>query len=191
MKRIFALVFTIFFCLCCFVSCGSEYKENTWFSDEKLSECFVSELPVIEKDYVKHNDENIYVYFSTQEREAYICEIYEYLKLQNFQYLGTRGGQASTLAGTFTTYYFAPASELSDFYVDGAYRFVYSDGTLDESSEPIFCILYIYENEAKDLEYGTKNFSYNTFLALRYETEAPLSGRYVLKEGESQHSCVE
>jgi len=191
MKKLLACLLTIIFCLCCLVSCSSAHKENTWFSEEKLSECFVPELPAIEKDYVKHNDEDIYVYFSTQEREAYICEIYEYLKLQNFKYLGTRGEQASTLAGTFTTYYFAPASELSDFYVDGAYRFVFSDGSLDESGNPIFCILYIYENETKDLEYGSKNFSYNTFLALRYEREAPLSGRYVLKEGEHQFSTVE
>lgn len=183
MKKLLALCLTVVLCLCCLTSCSSAHKENTWFSEERLTECLVSDLPAITKDYVNYNDEDIYVSFTTEERESYITEIYEYLKSQSFEYLGTQGAQSSTLAGTFTTYYFEPATELSEFYVDGAYRFVYSDGTLDDSDKPIFCIIAIaiYEYEAKNLEYGTKNFAYNTSITLRYESEASLSGRYVLK----------
>ena len=89
--------------------------------------------------------------------------------------------------GSFTTYYFKPATELSEFYVGSSYKFVYSDGTLDEDGDPIFCILTIYDYEAKNLEYGTKNFAYNTLIALRYKSEAPFSGRYALNE-EAQES---
>ena len=184
MKKVFALCLAAVLCLCCLASCGSAHKENKWFSEEKLTNCLVGDLPTIEKDYVNHNGEDIYVSFTSKEREAYVAEVFEYLKSQNLKYLGTRGEQASTLAGSFTTYYFKPATELSEFYVDGAYRFVYSDGTLDDLGKPVFCIIdiAIYEYEAKNLEYGTKDFAYNTLITLRYKSNAPLSGWYVLKE---------
>ena len=188
MKKLLALCFTVVLCLCCLASCGSAHEENTWFSEEKLAECLVADLPTIEKDYVNHNGEDIYVSFTSKEREAYVAEVFEYLKSQNFKYLGTRGEQASTLAGSFTTYYFKPATELSEFYVGSSYKFVYSDGTLDEGGDPIFCILTIYDYEAKNLEYGTKNFAYNTLITLRYKSEAPLSGRYALNEEEHEHT---
>ena len=189
MKKLLALCLTAALCLCCLSSC-SAHKENKWFSEEKLTECLVGDLPTITKDYVNHSDADIYVSFTSKEREAYVAEVFEYLKLQNFKYLGTRGEQASTLAGSFTTYYFKPATELSEFYVGSSYKFVYSDGTLDEGGDPIFCILTIYDYEAKNLEYGTKNFSYNTLITLRYKSEAPLSGRYALNEEEHEHTIT-
>ena len=182
MKKVFALCLAAVLCLCCLASCGSAHKENTWFSEDKLTECLVGDLPTITKDYVSHNDEDIYVSFTSKEREAYVAEVFEYLKSQNFKYFGTRGEQVGTLAGTLTTYYFRPATELRDFYVGSAYKFVYSNGTLDENGDLIFCIINIYDYETKNLEYGTKNFSYNTLITLRYKSEAPLSGFYVLKE---------
>ena len=187
MKKLLALCLTAVLCLCCLASCGSAHKENEWFSEEKLTECLVGDLPKIEKDYVNSGGEDIYVSFTAGEREAYVTEVFEYLKSQNFKYLGTRGEQASTLAGSFTTYYFKPATELSEFYVGSSYKFVYSDGTLDEGGDPIFCILTIYDYEAKNLEYGTKNFAYNTLITLRYKSEAPFSGRYALNEEDCNH----
>ena len=180
MKKLLALCLTAILCLCCLASCGSAHKENTWFSEEKLTECLVGDLPTITKDYVNHNDEDIYVSFTSREREAYVVEVFEYLKSQNFKYFGTRGEQVGTLAGTLTTYYFEPATELSEFYVSGSYKFVYSDGSLDEDGDLIFCIISLYDYETKNLEYGTKDFSYNTLITIRYNSEAPLSGFYVL-----------
>ena len=182
MKKLFAFVLTAILCLFCLASCGSAHKENKWFSEEKLTQCLVGDLPTITKDYLKHNDEDIYVSFTSKEREAYVSEVFEYLKLQNFKYFGTRGEQVGTLAGTLTTYYFEPATELSEFYVSGSYKFVYSDGSLDEDGELIFCIISLYDYETKNLEYGTKNFSYNTLITLDYKSEAPLSGFYILNE---------
>ena len=188
MKKLLALCLTAVLCLCCLASCGSAHKENEWFSEEKLTNCLVGDLPTITKDYVNHDDGDIYVSFTSKEREAYVVGVFEYLKSQNFKYLGTRGEQASTLAGSFTTYYFKPATELSEFYVGSSYKFVYSDGTLDEGGDPIFCILTIYDYEAKNLEYGTKNFAYNILITLRYKSEAPLSGRYALNEKVHEHT---
>ena len=182
MKKLLALCLTVVLCLCCLASCGSAHEENKWFSEEKLTNCLVGDLPTIEKDYVNRGDEDIYVSFTSKEREAYVAEVFEYLRSQNFKYLGTRGEQASTLAGSFTTYYFKPATELSEFYISGSYKFVYSDGTLDEDGDLIFCIISIYDYENKTLEYGTKKFSYNTLITLDYKSEAPLSGFYVLNE---------
>ena len=182
MKRLLVLCLTFVLCLCSLTSCGSAHKENTWFSEEKLTQCLVGELPTIEKEYVNHNDENIYVSYTSKERESYVAGVFEYLKSQNFKYFGTRGEQKGSLAGTFTTYYFESATELSEFYVSGSYKFVYSDGSLDEDGDLIFCIISIYDYEAKILEYGTKNFTYNTLITLNYKSEAPLSGFYVLNE---------
>ena len=182
MKKLLALCLTVILCVILLASCGSSHEENTWFSEEKLTECLVGNLPVITKDYVKHSDEQIYVKFTDDEFEAYAKTVYDYLCSQDYKYLGTRGEQKDTLAGFGTSYYFEPATELSEFYVGGAYRFVYSDGTLDENGNPIFCIVRIYDCEARTLEYGTKSFTYNTVISLRYKTESPLSGSYVLKE---------
>ena len=126
MKKLLALCLTVVLCLCCLASCGSAHKENEWFSEEKLTNCLVGDLPTITKDYVNHDD--------------------------------------------------------GDIYVSSSYKFVYSDGTLDEDGDLIFCIISIYDYETKTLEYGTKNFSYNTLITLDYKSEAPLSGFYVLNE---------
>ena len=103
MKKILALILAALLCICCLASCGSAHKENEWFSEEKLTNCLVGDLPTITKDYVNSGGEDIYVSFTAGEREAYVAEVFEYLKSQNFKYLGTRGEQASTLAGSFTT----------------------------------------------------------------------------------------
>ena len=182
MKKLLALCLTVGLCFCCLASCSSAHKENKWFSEEKLTKCLVGDLPTVTKDYVKHNNEDIYVSFTDSELEAYVKSVYDYLLSQNYEYLGTRGEQKGTLAGSLTTYYFEPATELSEFYVSGSYKFVYSDGTLDEDGEVIFCIISIYDYETKKLEYGTKGFSYNTLITIRYKSEAPLSGFYVLSE---------
>ena len=50
MKKILALCLTVVLCLCCLASCGSAHEENTWFSEEKLTECLVGDLPTIEKN---------------------------------------------------------------------------------------------------------------------------------------------
>ena len=72
MKKLLALCLTAVVCLCCLASCGSAHKENTWFSEEKLTECFVGDLPTVEKDYINHNGEDIYVSFAvSQSRKKY------------------------------------------------------------------------------------------------------------------------
>ena len=182
MKKLLALCLTAVLCLCCLASCGSAHEENKWFSEEKLTNCLVGDLPTIEKDYVNRGGEDIYVSFTDSEFEAYVKSVYDYLCSQDYKYLGTRGEMKNTLAGLGTSYYFEPATELSEFYVDGAYRFVYSDGTLDENGDPIFCIVRIYDCEVRALEYGNKSFTYNTVISLCYKREAALAGVYVLNE---------
>jgi len=184
MKKLLALCLTVVLCLCCLASCSSAHKENTWFSEEKLTECLVGDLPAIEKDYVNHGDEDIYVSLTSKELESYVADVFEYLKSQNFKHLGTRGEQKNTLAGVFTTYYFEPADELESFLIEGDYIFVFSDGAVDENGDDEFNILIIYSESTNTLEYGNKKFTYNTKISLRQGSEAPLGGFYVLKEKE-------
>ena len=189
MKKLLALCLTVVLCLFCLASCGSAHKENKWFSEEKLTQCLVGDLPTVEKDYVNHNDEDIYVDFTDSEFKAYIKSVYDYLCSQEYKYLGTRGEQKNTLAGAFTTYYFEPATELESFRVlEGDYVFVFSDGSTDENGDVEFIILVIYDVSTNTLEYGNKKFTYNTQISLRRGSEAPLSGFYVLKEEEHEHT---
>lgn len=188
MKKLLALCLTVVLCLCCLASCGSAHKENKWFSEEKLTECLVGDLPTITKDYVKHNDEDIYVSFTDSEFETYAKSVYDYLLSQEYEYLGTRGEQKNTLAGALTTYYFEPADELESFWIEGDYIFVFSDGAVDENGDVEFNILIIYSESTNTLEYGNKKFTYNTRISLRQGSEAPLGGFYVLNEEEHEHT---
>lgn len=184
MKKLLALCLTAILCLCCLASCSSTHEENTWFSDEKLTECLVDDLPTIEKDYVNHNGGDIYAKLTDSEFEAYAKSVYDYLLSREYEYLGTRGEQKDTLAGVFTTYYFEPADELESFWIEGNYIFVFSDGTVDENGDVEFIVLIIYSTSTDTLEYGNKEFTYNTKISLRQGSEAPLGGFYVLKEVE-------
>ena len=181
MKKLIALCLFVSLCLCCFASCNSVYQENTWFAEGKLADCLISDLPKITKESVNHNDENVYVSFTDDEFKAYVESVYDYLRSQEFKYFGTRGEQANTLAGVFTTYYFEPATELESFWNEGDYIFVFSDGSTDENGDVEFMILVIYDVSTNTLEYENKKFTYNTQICLRRGSEAPLSGFYVLK----------
>lgn len=180
----FSLILLIFTCL---TACG--YKQNEWFSEEKLNKCLVPDFPEIEDNYLIKGNDDLYVYFSEAEYETYVNRVYEYLKSKDFKYLGTRGEVNSSLSGAFTSYYYKPADSLEEFYVDGAYRFVYSDGNMEEGDDELrFCILTIsncYPN-TNTIEDDGKIFKYNTTVMLRYNSEYPLSGRYVLPELESE-----
>ena len=189
MKKLFVLCLTAALCLCSLASCGSDYKENKWFSEEKLTNYLVGDLPTIEKNYVNSGDADIYVYFTDSEFKAYAKSVYDYLCSEEYKYLGTRGEQKNSLAGVFTTYYFEPANELESFRVlEGDYVFVFSDGSTDENSDVEFIILVIYDVSTNTLEYGNKKFTYNTRISLRQGSEAPFGGFYVLKEEEHEHT---
>lgn len=189
MKKAFASLLIIVLCLCCLVSCGS-YKENEWFSEEKLDECLVPELPRLEKSFIGDGN-NVCVSFSNTEFNDYVQAAYGYLKSQEFEYLGTRGAIKSSLAGLFTTYYFEPAEELDDFLVNGNYIFVYSDGTLDETGDPIFCILAIRYYGKTTIEYDrNKTFTYTAEISLSNGSEFALGGRYDLPEEDEDASAI-
>lgn len=188
MKRIIALMLAAVLSLCSLSSCAIGYKENVWYSDDYLSECLVPDLPQIDKSYVNKNGEDIYVSLTENESKAYAKTVYDYLCLQNYRYLGTRGEQMNTLAGALTTYYFQPADYFSQFFINGDYVFVFSDGSVNEDSEIEFNILTIYDVSKNVLEYGSKEFTYNTIISLRKGSETPLNGFYTLPgDGDHEH----
>ena len=191
MKRILAGILTAVLLITCLASCGGSYEENVWFTDEKLEECNVTGLPGITRSFVKHYDDDIYVSMPDAELDNYIESVYALLKSKNFEYLGTRGEDAFSFKGLFKKYYFKPVEELDDFWVNGDWIFVYSDGSTDENGDVIFCILTIYDYTKSTLTYGrNKEFNYNVKISLRRQWEAPLSGGYVLEE-EHEHAVGE
>lgn len=190
MKKLFTLCLTAVLMLTCLTSCSLfTYKKNQWFSEEKLTECIVPDMPQLDSDFVRESDKIIYANLSEDEFDNYLNEIYAYLKSKNFEHLGTRGEVASSLSGAFVTYYLEPATELSEFNLySNTYKFVYSDGkismSIDENPDDFtFCILTIGHYEStQTLEYGIRKFDYNTTISLKFNSEAPLSGRYTLKD---------
>ena len=183
MKRWIILSLCMFLLLPCLTGCFGQYKENTWYSQEKLRECLVPGLPAPEnRNYVCRNDVDIYVFQNSSEQDAYVQRVYSYLLSRGFAYFGTRGQQIDTLAGALTSYEWMPAEELSDFYVDGAYRFIFSDGGLDEYGKVRFYTLVIDSFEAQVLEYGRKKMTYNVQICLRADSETALNGFYQLPE---------
>ena len=189
MKKLSLCLLALILILLCLTSCG--YKQNDWFSEELLSRCLVSDLPEIEQNYLKQGSNELYVYFGEDEYSSYVNGIYEYLISKDFKHLGTRGEVSSSLSGAFTSYYLKPATDLEDFYVDGAYRFVFSDGkTADGDGSLRFSILMIssLSPSATTVEDGRDVFRYNTTVKLCYNSEYPLSGRYLLPE--ENEGCV-
>ncbi len=168
--------------------CVNRYEKNTWYSDNKLEECFVPGLPApAGREYMLEDEKSIYVFMNNSEYDSYVSTIYTYLKEQNFPYLGTRGEQKDTLAGALTTYYFEPAEELADFrshYGGGDYVFVFSDGSTDEYGEIVFSVLILYRQSAATLNVGRKDFSYNLRIMLNRGSEASAGGFYELKSKE-------
>lgn len=184
MKKIIACALATVLLLCALTSCGATFEENVWFSGEMLEECLVTGMPEITgRSFVKRYDDDIYVSMPNAELKAYVESVYEFLKAQNFEYLGTRGEQAFSFKGLFTEYYFKPVGALEDFNVNGDWIFVYSDGSTDENGDVIFCILSIYECGKSTLSYGrNKEFTYTVQISLANHSERPLAGSYVLEE---------
>ena len=72
MKKYLLLIFTMFF-LVALTSCDiNKYEENTWYSNDRLKECLVEDLPEIQNvDYVKKNDEDVYFYMNSNDYNSY------------------------------------------------------------------------------------------------------------------------
>ena len=162
--------------------CGENYQEDVWYSAEKLSECLVPDLPQIGPTLLNHSDWKIFDLLTDDEFDAYVQSVYDYLKAQDFEYLGTRGHYKSSLSIAFMSYYFQPAETLAQHCQNGDYYFVYSDGSTDENGTLIFWFLgiYRYGNESRD--YDGKTYKYNTELTLRKGGEAPATGFYYYDE---------
>lgn len=186
MKRYFIMAFVLLAVFTLSACDTNKYLENGLFSNEKMTECEIADainVLAINSPSVSVNGEDIYFNLSVDGFETYVENFYKYLLSKNFKYLGTRGNQVNTLAGTFTTYYFKEANSLEEFKDnDGAeYRFVYSTG-VKEDDKVVFNIVTFYRYDMTTLKYENKSFEYNTVIKLRHKSEAPLSHLYILEE---------
>ena len=193
MKKYLLLIFTMSF-LVALTSCDvNSYEENSWYSNDRLKECLVEDLPEIQNvEYVKKNDEDVYFYMNSNDYNSYVNIVYNYLKSLNFEYLGTKGDAKASLAGMLSTYYFKEANTLEEFRTDGDgsdYTFVYSDGTLD-GSRVVFNIIKFYRDDNSTLEYKNKKFNYNTFMVVRHYSESQLGGIPMLKDEEIEDEII-
>lgn len=161
--------------------CGADYQEDVWYSEEKRTECLVPDLPKPDTGILNQSDWRVYTNLTNAKFEDYVQSVYDYLKAQNFEYLGTRGHQRNTLAGAFTSYYYQPAETLEQHCQNGDYYFIYSAGTTDEGGSLIFWCLNIYRGSTYT-DYDGKRFNYNTQLLLRKGGEAPATGFYYYDE---------
>ena len=187
MRKILALLLIMSLCLCFLSSCGIGYEDNTWFSDRKLKKCLVPELPEYTDNMVLFNNSRAYLNMSDEDLSKYLQSVYDYLKAQNFKYLGTKGEMASSniflpILGTY--YYFEPSEDRGDFlYGRHYYYFVYSDGRVNAFGKVIFYELVISSNSLRDeRELFYNNFTYNTYISLYKHSSTYFDERYILKE---------
>jgi len=186
MKKLLSYLITMTLLLTCLTGCV-KYEKNKWFSTAQLSKCLVPDMPKADCPYVNEDDYDIYAQFTDESFNSYVIKLYEYLLSMNFEYFGTRGDLLGSLNGAFGVYYFQPTESFEEFLNDdGFYRFVYSDGKIvNGNDEMTFCIIRIEKfDENKILKYSRREFEYNTIISLRFNSEAPLGGRYIL-EGET------
>ena len=165
MKKLLALCLALALCLCCLASCGSSTVKNQWFSDEILEKCAVPDLPEIsDRDYYYKfaNGALTFDYIEFKANNAEIREyaraVYNYLAAQDFEYLGTRGWQKSSLAGAFASYYFRDTSSFGECYSPDyarEYIFVYSNDK-DASDGLTFNEILISSFDPKTIKYDGK-----------------------------------
>ena len=177
MRKMLATFLTLCLLLA-LAGCGEDYQENVWYSNEKLTECLVPGLPQTGPTLLNQSDWKVYDTLTNAEFDTYVQSVYDYLKAQNFQYLGTRGHYKSSLSIAFMSYYYQPTETLEQHYQNGDYYFVYSDGSTDEGGSLIFWFLGIYRSSGTSRDYNGKTYNYNTKLVLRKGSEAPASGFY-------------
>ena len=188
-KIISMLLLTI--CVIALSSCdGAEYKQNEWFADDKLEQCEISNLPTISccSDYYYNNKSWVYFNASYHELEDYANIVYEYLKSQDFEYLGTRGHQKASLAGAFASYYFKESETFEDCYTQTyskQYIFVYSNGNVNENGHMIFNEIIIGKFDDKTIKYDGKDIYCNAKIQIGYDAH------YYLEECEDDNHVWE
>ena len=182
MRKIFS--FLLMLCLLfALAGCGESYQEDVWYSSEKLEECLVPDLPQTSPTLLNQSDWKVYDSLTNAEFDTYVQLVYDYLKAQNFEYLGTRGHYKSSLSIPLRSYYYQPAETLAQHCQNGDYYFVYSDGSTDEGGALIFWFLGIYRlSNSATVSYDGKTYNCNTQITLRKGGEAPATGFYYYDE---------
>ncbi len=176
------LALLLLFCIFVSLAGCADYKEDVWYAEETLSQCLVPDLPRTSPTLLNQDNWRVYDSLTDAEFDAYVQSVYDYLKAQNFQYLGTRGHYKSSLSIAFMSYYYQPAETLEQHCQNGDYYFVYSDGSTDEGGSLIFWFLGIYRTTDASQSYDGKTYKYNTELVLRKGSEAPATGFYYYDE---------
>ena len=194
MKRLLALCLALALCLCCLASCGSSSVKNQWFSDEILEKCAVPDLPEIsDRDYYYKfaNGALTFDYIEFKANNAEIREyaraVYNYLASQDFEYLGTRGGQKASLAGAFASYYFKDTSSFGECYSPDyamEYIFVYSNDK-DASDGLTFNEILISSFDPKTIKCDGKDVTVNAEINIDYDSS------YYLKDSEIDYTIGE
>lgn len=172
MKKSFILLLLV--CILGLSSCyNAKYEKNVWFSNEKLEQWEISSLPEITcSDYYYNNKNWVYFNASGQELNDYANFVFEYLKSQNFEYLGTRGYQKASLAGAFASYYFKEIESFEDCYTQNYgkdYIFIYSNGLVDDNGQMTFNEIIIADFDNQTIRYDGKNIYYNAKIQIKYD----------------------
>ena len=195
MKKILAIILVLCTFVCCLASCNKNedtvtYEKNTWFTAEDLELYMLEDMPAINGvDYLSHNAGVVYAKMSDEQFEAYANEVFEYLKGQEFKYLGTRGEWSNGLLN-FDCFLFKTVDTLEDCIVKDvtsfeyeyelSYIFVYSDGTVDQDGNIVYNVMRIDKSqEDHTVKNGDEDFKCNVKITFYHGREGHVS--YKLK----------
>ena len=188
MKKILAIIIVLCTFVCCLVSCNKNedtvtYEKNTWFTAEALELYMLEDLPAISGvDYLR-GSKTVFAKMSDEQLDNYANEVFEYLKGQEFKYLGTRGEYVNNLIVTYC-YNFKSVDALEDCILEEyddslnklTYLFVYSDGTVDGDGNVIFNIIRIEKSKEEDtVKNGDEAFKCNVTIRFYHGREGNVS----------------
>ncbi len=89
MKKLFILSVSLAFCIFCLSGCGGKTEKSNFFTQQKLDECLIPELPDIQSETSDELKDRSYHYSLTEEEfTEYVESVYEYLTERSFGFFG-------------------------------------------------------------------------------------------------------
>ena len=193
MKKILAIIIVLCTFVCCLASCNKNedtviYEKNTWFTAEALELYMLEDLPEIsEVEYIR-GSKTVFAKMSDEQFDSYANEVFEYLKGQEFKYLGTRGEYVNNLIANYC-YNFKSVDVLEDcivnkytpfeFEYELTYIFVYSDGTVDKDGNVVYNVVRIdKEQEDVTVKNGDEDFKCNVEITFYHGREGNVAYKF-------------
>lgn len=192
MKKIIALVLILVMCLISLASCNiwvgmqepDMVAENSFFAEEYLSECKLSDMPVPDVENSMRTDDTIYLNLTDEEFDNYIRTLYDYLLTKDDVYFKGIWNDISNPGGIFylVSDSYIPLGPVTEnfFFASDSFDFAFSRSeALSKNGYYVDPVNIMFKKISGTLE--KENFTYNVWMKI---SNAPRSCFYNSEWGE-------